>query len=40
MDAKYNGLLDSIAIRITLNTMVFALWLMAAMGLLDLAVRL
>jgi hypothetical protein len=39
MDSKYNRLIDNIAIRISLNTMVFALWLVAALGLLELAVK-
>jgi hypothetical protein len=39
MDSKYNRLIDNIAIRISLNTMVFALWLVAAVGLLELAVK-
>jgi hypothetical protein len=39
MDAKYNRLIDHIAVRVFLNTTVFALWLVAAVGLLELAVK-
>lgn len=39
MDSKYNRLIDNIAIRVSLNTAVFALWLVAAVGLLELAVK-
>jgi len=40
MDAKYNWLMDSMAARITFNTVVLVLWLAAAVGLLELAVKL
>ncbi len=39
MDANYNWLIDSAAVRITLNTVVWALWIAVAVGLLDLAVK-
>ena len=39
MDSKYNHLMDNIAIRISLNTVAFALWLVMAVGLLELAVK-
>jgi hypothetical protein len=39
MDAKCNGLTDNIAVRVTLNTVAFALWLAMAVGLLELAVK-
>jgi hypothetical protein len=39
MDAKYNGLMDSAAVRITLNTVALALWLAMSVGLLQLAVK-
>jgi hypothetical protein len=37
MDAKYNWLIDNGAIRVTLNTVAFALWMVMALGLLELA---
>jgi hypothetical protein len=40
MDAKYNWLMDNAAVRLTLNTMVFALWAVASVGLLVLATKL
>ena len=39
MDAKYNWLIDSMAVRLTLNTMALALWIAVAVGLLELAVK-
>jgi hypothetical protein len=39
MDSKYNRLVDNIAFRISLNTVAFALWLVMAVGLLQLAVK-
>ena len=39
MDAKYNWMIDNAAIRVTLNTVAFALWLAVAVGLLELAVK-
>ncbi len=39
MDAKYNGLIDNIAMRLALNTAAFALWLAMAVALLELAVK-
>ena len=39
MDAKYNGLIDNIAMRLALNTVAFAVWLAMAVGLLELAVK-
>jgi hypothetical protein len=38
MDAKYNYLMDSMKWRITLNLTGFALWLVAAVALLQAAV--
>lgn len=37
MDAKYNWLIDNGAIRVTLNTVAFVLWIAVAVGLLELA---
>ncbi len=37
MDAKYNWLIDNGAVRVTLNTVAFALWVAMAMGILELA---
>ena len=37
MDAKYNWLIDNTALRITINTVAFALWIATAVGLLELA---
>ncbi len=39
MDAKYNWLIDNGAIRVTLNTVAFALWMVMALGLLELATK-
>jgi hypothetical protein len=39
MDAKYNWLIDNGAIRVTLNTVAFALWMVMALGLLELAAK-
>jgi hypothetical protein len=39
MDAKYNWLMDNGAIRVTLNTVAFALWIAMAMGILELATK-
>ena len=39
MDAKYNWLIDSAAIRIALNTVALALWMVTFAGLLQLAVK-
>ena len=40
MNANYNWLMDNVAIRVTLNTVAFALWMAATVGLLEAAVRL
>jgi hypothetical protein len=40
MDAKYNWLIDNVSIRVTLNTVAFALWMAAAVALLELAAKL
>ena len=40
MDAKYNGLIDNGAVRLTLNTVALALWLAMAVGLLEIASKL
>ena len=37
MDAKYNWLIDTGAVRLTLNTVALALWAAMAVGLLELA---
>jgi hypothetical protein len=39
MDAKYNWLIDSATIRLTLNTVALAIWIALSVGLLELAVR-
>jgi hypothetical protein len=39
MDAKYNWLIDNGAVRLTLNTVALALWLAAAVGVLEIAAR-
>jgi len=39
MDAKYNWLIDNGAIRVTLNTVAFALWIALAVGILELATK-
>jgi hypothetical protein len=40
MDAKYNWLIDNVAIRVTLNTVAFALWIATAIALLEVAAKL
>jgi hypothetical protein len=40
MNANYNWLMDNVAIRVTLNTVAFALWMAATFGLMEAAVRL
>ena len=40
MDAKFNWLIDNGAIRVTLNTVAFALWMAATVGLLVAATKL
>jgi hypothetical protein len=40
MDAKYNWLIDNITVRVTLNTVAFALWMATAIGLLEIASKL
>jgi len=39
MDAKYDWLIDSMAFRLTLNTVALALWIAMSVGLLELAVK-
>jgi hypothetical protein len=39
MNSKYNELVDNMAIRVSLNTVAFTLWLVMAVGLLELAVK-
>lgn len=40
MDAKYNWLIDSVSVRVTLNTVAFALWMATAVALLEVATKL
>ena len=40
MDAKYNWLIDNVAVRVTLNTVAFALWIATAVTLLEVAAKL
>ena len=40
MSANYNWLMDNVAIRVTLNTVAFVLWVAASVGLLAAAVKL
>lgn len=39
MDAKYNRLIDSVAVRLTLNTVALVIWIAVSVGLLELAVK-
>ena len=39
MDAKYNWLIDNVSVRVTLNTVEFALWIAATVAFLDLATK-
>jgi hypothetical protein len=39
MDAKLNWLIDNVAIRVTMNTVAFALWIAAAVAVLELGAR-
>ena len=40
MDAKYNWLIENVSIRVTLNTVAFALWMATAVALLEVAAKL
>jgi hypothetical protein len=40
MDAKYNWLIDNVSVRVTLNTVAFALWMATAIALLEAASKL
>ena len=40
MDAKYNWLIDNVAVRVTLNTVAFALWIATAVAFLEVAAKL
>ena len=40
MDAKYNWLIDNGAIRVTLNTVAFVLWMATVVALLEVATKL
>ena len=40
MNADFNWLMDNFAVRVTLNTVAFAVWMAASFGLLEAAVRL
>ncbi len=40
MDGKWNWLIDNFAVRVTVNTLAFALWLVASVAILEAAVRL
>jgi hypothetical protein len=37
MDAKWNWLIDNVALRAAINTAVFALWIAASIGILEIA---
>jgi hypothetical protein len=37
MDAKYNWMIDNVAVRVTLNTVAFALWIALSLGVMELA---
>ena len=39
MDAKWNWVIDNVALRATINTAVFALWVAATIGILDIAAK-
>ena len=39
MNANYNWLMDNVAIRVTLNTVAFALWMATTVALLEVAVK-
>jgi hypothetical protein len=39
MDAKYNWLIDNVSVRVTLNTVAFALWMATAVALLEFATK-
>lgn len=40
MDTENNRLCDSLAVRVSLTTLAFALWFAMSVGLLELAVKL
>jgi len=37
MDAKWNWLIDSVPLRVALNTVAFFVWLGAAVGIMEFA---
>ena len=39
MDAKYNWLIDNGSVRVALNTVAFALWMAAALAVLQIATK-
>jgi len=39
MDARYNWLIDSAAVRLTLNTLALVVWIAVSVGLLELAAK-
>lgn len=39
MDAKYNWLIDSVAVRLALNTTALIIWIAVSVGLLELAAK-
>lgn len=40
MDGKWNWAIDNFAIRVTINTLGFVLWLALSVGILEAAIRL
>ena len=40
MDAKWNWLIDNVGLRAMINTAVFALWVAASIGILEIAANL
>jgi hypothetical protein len=39
MDAKWNWVIDNVALRAIINTAVFALWVAATVGILDVGAK-
>lgn len=39
MDARYNWIIDSVPVRVTVNTVAFALWIALTVGILEFAAK-
>ncbi len=39
MDSRWNWFIDNVPVRVALNTLVWGLWLAAAVGIMEFATR-